>query len=128
MVLISAARYKPIRSASDLEDQTILVFNSGCCYREKLENWLNSEGIRPIKRMEFNTLDGIFGCVKAGLGVALVSRSVAQEYSYEEIRFHSVPVDYSRATTVFIQRNNTQQTPALTSFSELAKNKYKNLL
>ncbi|QKG85961.1 hypothetical protein GXN76_07940 [Kroppenstedtia pulmonis] len=99
----------------------MIIFNTGCYYRLKLEKWLTAEGIRPIKRMEFSTLDGMFGCVKAGLGVALVSRSIAEEYSHEEIRIHSVLVDNSRATTVFIQRNDIQQTPALRSFIERTK-------
>lgn len=121
LVLISASHYPSIQSASDLENQTILVFNTGCCYRAKLEKWLSAEGVRPIRRMEFSTLDGMFGCVKAGLGVALASRSIAQGYSHEEIRIHSLPVDNSRATTVFIQRNDIQQTPALRIFIELTK-------
>ncbi|MBA4493796.1 LysR family transcriptional regulator [Paenactinomyces guangxiensis] len=119
LVLISSPHHGPISSASDLQDQTILVFNTGCCYRAILENWLRAEGVRPVKRMEFSTLDGLIGCVKAGLGVALVSRLVAQEYRRGETRLHSVPSDYSRATTVFIQRNDVQQTPALAHFIKL---------
>ncbi|WP_141201599.1 LysR family transcriptional regulator [Paludifilum halophilum] len=120
LVLISASD-QVIQSADDLGKQTILVFDSGCCYRSKLEQWFRDEGIRPIKRMELNTLDGLFGCVKAGLGVALVSRSVAREYNRRQMILHSVPREYRYAATVYIQRDDIQRTPALVHFLNLMK-------
>ncbi|MBH8605562.1 LysR family transcriptional regulator [Thermoactinomyces sp. CICC 10522] len=119
LVLITAPHHEQIRSAGDLQDQTILVYNAGCCYRAKLEEWLRAEGIRPVKRMEFSTLDGLLGCVKAGLGVALVAHSFAREDRSGQIKLHSMPDAYKHATTFFIRRNDMQPTPALTHFMEL---------
>lgn len=117
LVLISSIHQEPIRTPSDLQDLTLLVFHTGCYYRSLLEQWLRLEGIRPIKRMELGTLDGLLGCVRAGLGVALVSRSVAQ--NSKQIKLHPLPDDYRYATTVYIQRNDIQQTAAITHFMDL---------
>ena len=47
-----------------------LVFKSGCSYRLRLEGILAAQGLVHVRRMEFGTLDGIIGCVEAGMGVA----------------------------------------------------------
>ena len=47
----------------------MITFRHGCSYRAILEHWLHEEGVRPQNRMELGTLDGIIGCVAAGLGI-----------------------------------------------------------
>ncbi|WP_206919928.1 LysR substrate-binding domain-containing protein [Alicyclobacillus suci] len=85
----------------------------------QLEKWLNDEGIFPKNVMEFGTLDGIVGCVSAGLGVSLIPKSVVQHFSYSDnIAYYPIPEKYRFVKTVFIRRKDALVTPALRRFVE----------
>ncbi|SDW80608.1 DNA-binding transcriptional regulator, LysR family [Marininema mesophilum] len=122
LVLISSPHHPPIHSARDLQHETLLVFDVGCSYRSRLEQWLSDEKAHSVKRMELSTLEGLFRCVESGFGVALVTRSVAQEYKRGEIKLHPLSTDYHQSTTVFIQRKDRYQSPALSRLVELMEN------
>ncbi|MBT2616255.1 hypothetical protein J7I96_12480 [Bacillus sp. ISL-78] len=51
-----------------------------CAYREKFEQWLYQEKMIPNKIMEFGTIDGIIGCVAAGLGISMLPQSVITKH------------------------------------------------
>ncbi|SFS90149.1 LysR family transcriptional regulator [Marininema halotolerans] len=124
LVLISSSDYHSIRNAKDLENQTILVFNKGCYHRFLLENWLKDENIHSFKKIEFDTIEGIIGCVQAGLGIAIVSQSIAQKYSHWQIKSHPIPSKYNRVLINLIQRKDNQLSLALSNFTKMAEEKY----
>ncbi len=116
-------KYAPtIHTIQDLQQHTVLVFRPGCTYRNKLETWLRNEGVLPIKKMEFGTIEGMLGCVKAGLGVALVSKQLALQFKEERtMHFYSIPNKEERVTTVFIRRHDVHCSHALTKFLHVTK-------
>jgi DNA-binding transcriptional LysR family regulator len=68
---------------------TILVFRTGCTYRQKLEQILTEMGWPCGSRLEMGTLDGIIGCVAADMGVTLLPRAVAERANLKgSIRSH----------------------------------------
>ncbi|WP_242144309.1 MULTISPECIES: LysR family transcriptional regulator [unclassified Bacillus cereus group] len=100
--------------------QSFIVFQSGCFYRKVLEEWLLSEGIVPKKVMELNSLDGIIGCVKAGLGVSMLPREVAEQFDGNKELVHTPLVSENRfIPTYFIYRKDSVKTAALCKFIEL---------
>src|SRR5262249_41066579 len=54
----------------------IVVLRAGCSYRQMLEALLARRGITVSRRLEFGTLEAIFGCVAAGLGITLLPRAL----------------------------------------------------
>ena len=54
----------------------IVVFRAGCSYRAQLEAVLAERGVVGVRRIEFGTLEGILGCVAAGIGVTMLPRGV----------------------------------------------------
>lgn len=121
LVLISNQDHPKIHSLHDLKKNTILVFKSGCTYRRKLEAWVQEEGV-VVRKVEFGTIEGMIGCVKAGLGVALVSKLIAKQLNTDfKIQFHSVPNAYRYVSTVFIRRNDIPMSNALQRFIETTK-------
>ncbi|WP_416828444.1 LysR family transcriptional regulator [Ectobacillus polymachus] len=123
LVLITDLSQPTLKSIKDLKTQTILVFRSGCTYRAKLECWLREEGILPEKKISFGTIEGILGCVKAGLGVALVSKKVGEQLENEGIvKCYPVPDKYKFVTTVFIRRHDVPVSNVLKKFLETTKN------
>lgn len=64
-MLITDTVHPPIASSiKEIQTRTLLVFHSGCAYREKIEQGLYQEKMIPNKKMEFGTIDGIIGCVQ----------------------------------------------------------------
>jgi len=124
LVLISNQEHPQVHTLKDLKKNTILVFKHGCTYRRKLESWVQEEGV-SVRKVEFGTIEGMIGCVKAGLGVALVSKLIAQQLNTDnKLKFHSVPEEYRFVTTVFIRRHDIPMTNALQKFIEITKQRF----
>lgn len=128
LALITDTIHPPLSSIKDLQTRTLLVFRSGCSYRAKLEQWLHQEGVIPNKIMEYGTLEGIIGCVSAGLGVSMLPRSVVEKHVQSgTLRQHLLPNPYRKVNTVFIYRKDTYIPTSLLKFIELLSNQ-KNIL
>ncbi|MCA1292880.1 LysR family transcriptional regulator [Paenibacillus sp. alder61] len=97
-----------------------LVYSKGCSYREILEGWQHSRGIRQLKTMEFGTLEAILGGVSSGLGISLVPRVVAEmPGNAGSLRIHEVPEALRRMKTELIYRKDAYMTPALRALLKL---------
>lgn len=102
---------------NDIKKQTIIVFQSGCFYRKVLEDWLRSEGIIPTHTMELNTLEGIVGCVKAGLGISMLTKTVMEQLDpHKELVQYPLPINDGNITTKFIYHKNIVKTAAFEAF------------
>jgi len=92
----------------------VLVFKPGCFYRQKLEAYLAHAGAGPLNEMEFGTLDGIIGCVSAGLGITLLPRSVIEASGRRrQVRIHELPRAAARVETLFITHKSQIVSSAL---------------
>lgn len=81
----------------------LLVFKVGCHYRQRLERYLGDEGVGMLSPMEFGTLDGIIGCVAAGLGISMLPRSVVERsVRGKEVSIHQLPKPYRYVETQFV--------------------------
>ncbi|WP_411384026.1 LysR substrate-binding domain-containing protein [Pseudomonas sp. L7] len=123
LVLVSSDQFDSLDTLmARMPSQTVLVFRSGCFYRSTLENWFYRMGLVPNQIMEMGSLDGILTCVSAGMGVTLLPKSVTQNCSVRHaIRCHELPAEFSRVSTVFIRRQDSLPTSAMSAFMELAQ-------
>jgi DNA-binding transcriptional LysR family regulator len=97
----------------------VLVFRAGCSYRRRLEAFLADRGLVHVRRMEFGTLDGILGCVAAGMGVTLIPRVVAEPARRAgRVSVHGLPDGAGRAETVLVHRGDGQPSVAFARFAE----------
>lgn len=118
LVLVTARR------VADLEpelhgpgEHRILVLRSGCSYRRRLENLLLTRGATGVRILEFGTLEGILGCVGAGMGITLLPAAVVESHVHRGfVRAHELPEQEARAETVFVHRADTPTSPARTRF------------
>jgi len=100
----------------------IVVFRSGCSYRARLETLLTTRGVVGVRRLEFGTLDGIIGCVAAGIGVTLLPRAVASKAEAEgRVALHALPPDEARVETALVRRRDAFVSTALSRFIETAR-------
>lgn len=99
----------------------VVVFRAGCSYRRLLEELLARHGASSPRLLEFGTLDGIIGCVAAGLGVTLLPRAaVVAARRGANVTIHALPAAQSRVATVFISRSDAYKSQALQSFIDCA--------
>jgi DNA-binding transcriptional LysR family regulator len=92
----------------------VLVFKSGCHYRQQLERYLSTEGMDVLTEMEFGTIEGIIGCVGAGLGISLLPRSVIERSGHrEQVRIHPLAKEVSRSEIVFVTHRMQVRSSAL---------------
>ncbi|SEO94443.1 DNA-binding transcriptional regulator, LysR family [Methylobacterium sp. UNC300MFChir4.1] len=100
-------------------DAKVLVFRAGCSYRRRLEAFLARQGLVHVRRMEFGTLDGILGCVAAGLGVTLVPRAVAEPaHRAGRVSVHPVPDGDGHVPTLLVHRADDRPSAAFARFAE----------
>src|SRR5262249_17825142 len=126
LVLLTAKRWKSLaalRAGTPASGPTILVFRTGCSYRQRLEQLMSELGWPSAARLEFGTLDGIVGCVAAGMGVTLLPRAVVERSELSgAVRVHTLRSEQRRIDTLFIHRRTIHESCALRSFLSCLKN------
>jgi DNA-binding transcriptional LysR family regulator len=118
LVLVSSPEYKSVPSAlAEGKIPKVFVFRVGCSYRQKLERFLAGRGLTLVNQLEMGTLEGIIGCVSAGLGITMMPFSVVESYvKRQEVAVHRLSPADARIETVFITRRDLVRSPALEEF------------
>src|SRR5689334_1616530 len=117
LVLVTARPIKnlaELRAATPESGPTALVFRTGCTYRQRLEQVLTEFGWPSAIRFELGTLDGMVGCVAAGMGVTLLPRAVVGRN--DGVSVHALTPAQSRVETLFITRRAAHDYSALRGF------------
>lgn len=116
------ASERAVTSLELLDVPTLLVFPQGCSYRTVLEKWLHTIGRTPYNVVEFGTIEGILGCVTAGLGIAMFPFSVIKNLNYlDKLRVHRLPKEYARVPTLFIRKKDAAPTKSMDAFLDIIR-------
>lgn len=103
-----------------LSNFTILVFRAGCSYRAQLELWHRNTCKLPYQVMEFGSIEGILGCIAAGMGVSFLPRSVVEKkHIQKNCSLHSISEEFGHMTTWFVRRRNENPSKALQAFRDM---------
>lgn len=106
-----------LRAGTPASGPTALVFRTGCTYRQRLEQIFTDFGWPTAARFELGTLDGMIGCVAAGMGVTLLPRAVVEHSDLiKDISLHTLKPAYARVETLFIHRRAAHPSSALAAF------------
>jgi DNA-binding transcriptional LysR family regulator len=117
LVILAAPGLKSIEAATQGGIARIVVLRAGCSYRQRLEGLLARRGIAVPRLMEFGTLEAIFGCVSAGLGITLLPRAlIGPVWHAGRVSLHRLPAAEAMVTTVFIHRREAYLSSALRAF------------
>ena len=122
LVLLAAPQFKSLRAAIANRDSRVVVLRSGCSYRQRLEGFLAKRGVQAPRLLEFGTLEAIFKCVAAGLGITLLPRSVAERMGGQcEVSIHALPRSEAQVETLFVRRRNSFSSSAVVAFLQCAR-------
>jgi DNA-binding transcriptional LysR family regulator len=117
LVMLTAPGVASLDVVLDAGEVRLVVLRAGCTYRQMLEGWLARRGIVVQRQLEFGTLETIFGCVGAGLGITLLPRALVGEVCrVGRVGVHALPPQDAMAETLFVRRRNGFTSSALQAF------------
>ncbi len=106
----------------DLTGQTLLLTESGCGYRAKLDRVLALQSVRPGNITEFSSVEAMKECVRVGMGLALlpaivVSREVRSQH-FKALRWAGPSLDIQ---THILWHKDKWISPAMAAFLEIVQ-------
>lgn len=105
-----------------LRDPVLLAFRTGCSYRARAEEWLRRTGSPDFRVVELGTLEGILGCVAAGMGLAVLPRAVVERPPHRgRFRIHRLPEAIAAAPTCLVRRKGAHPTRAVTALGDILR-------
>lgn len=110
LVVVADAGHAPIASPRDVKKPTLLAFHPGCPHRARLERWFAKEGAITDRVVELSSYHAILGCAVAGMGVALMPKSVLESYAERRrLSVHPLKGEFRSARTLLISRKDMPQ-------------------
>ncbi|QDQ02733.1 hypothetical protein FOH38_21030 [Lysinibacillus fusiformis] len=124
----SAVLQKDVLSAQQCANETLLITENGCSYRNQLESYLQQEGVYPAQMIEFASIEAIKQCVMAGLGISFLPRMVVEK-ELENTRLKELPttMELARIFTDIAWHKDKHISPYLADFIDIAINRYKGI-
>ena len=124
LVIVTARSVRRLDDILGRRELKIVVFRTGCSYRQRLESILAMRGVVGIRCLQFATLDGILGCVGADVGLTLLPKGiVAAAKDQGRIAVHEISSADAWVDTVFIRRHDAYASSALVAFLDLARDR-----
>jgi DNA-binding transcriptional LysR family regulator len=105
LVIIAAANHPPIKSPQDVNGRSVLAFEAGCPYRQRLDDWFARSSEMSDRVIEMSSYHAMLGCTVAGMGISLVPKMVLKTFPDAKLlSIHPLPPGLKIAPTVLIQR------------------------
>jgi DNA-binding transcriptional LysR family regulator len=117
LALLTAPSIDSLDALTARGNVRIVVLRAGCSYRQRLEELLARRGIAAARVLEFGTVEALFGCVAANLGVTLLPRAmIGPVWQEGRVAVHALPPADAMVETVFVRRQDAYPSSALTAF------------
>jgi DNA-binding transcriptional LysR family regulator len=117
LTLLTAPAVSSLDELAEHSDLRIVVLRRGCSYRQRLEEVLVRRGIPAPRILEFGTLEAVFACVAAGLGVTLLpSALIGPVWHHGKVVPHALEPRDAFVETIFVRRRDGYFTSTLAAF------------
>lgn len=118
LVIVTAADHPPVGKAGSVP-RTMIAFERGCPHRGRLEDWYAARGEMPERTIELGSYHSMLGCVAAGMGAALLPRSVLTTFPESgRLSVHALSPSENRAVTILIWRKGADS-PKIEALKQL---------
>ena len=108
-IVIVTSRDHPFAGEAGAPPATILVFETGCPHRRRLSEWYESRGDVPERIIELGSYHAMLGCVLAGMGAALLPKSVIETFPQSGLlNIHELPRGSRHLTTHLVWRKGVR--------------------
>ncbi len=120
-LVMVARKGHPAINARNPPPQTIIAFEHGCPHRARLEKWYERRGDMPRHTIQLSSYHAMLGCVVAGMGVALLPKSVLTGFpERHRVSEHKLPKGLNRAATLLIWRRGAGS-PKIEALAEVIR-------
>ncbi|XWN30552.1 MAG: LysR substrate-binding domain-containing protein [Devosia sp.] len=107
-VIVTSFDHPPIGDGGAVP-KTMIVFEHGCPHRRRLEDWYAQRKNLPERTIELGSYHAMLGCVLAGMGAALVPRSVISTFpESKRLRVTPLPEGHNKIRTMMIWPKNVK--------------------
>lgn len=104
-LVLVAKRDHPTITLNQPPPDTVIVFEQGCPHRMRLDRWYEKSGHLPRQTVQIGSYHALLGCVAAGMGVALVPKSVLETFpNRDQTSTHDLPKGLDRFATLLVWR------------------------
>ena len=81
------------------------MFEHGCPHRKRLEDWYAARQEVPERIIELRSYHAMLACVAAGMGAAMLSKSVLKTFpENERLRLHPLPAAKRKMRVLLLWR------------------------
>lgn len=123
LVLVGPKPLDQFPTPERLLETAFIAFRQGCSYRQRIELLLSSCDVTATRIFEFGSIDGILGCVAAGMGYALMPLSTVEAHRQRfNIDYIELPPAIAELDTYFVTSEPEAWTPALARFVDILGN------
>jgi DNA-binding transcriptional LysR family regulator len=99
---------------------TAFVFGRVCSYRQRFEDWLESEGIVPGRIVEISSCYSMLACVAAGAGISMIPESLLETLpGATRVQAHEMPGRLGSAETWLMWRRDCRSANLKAFIAEL---------
>jgi DNA-binding transcriptional LysR family regulator len=117
-VVVASKTHPPIGPGRAVP-KTMIVFENGCPHRRRLEDWYARHGEMPDRVVELGSYHAMLGCVIAGMGAALLPRSVLDTFpEAKRLKVYPLAGEVEPLRTLLIWRKDAV-TPKVRALAEL---------
>lgn len=109
----------PGKEPFDFTAASLVAFRTGCAYRRIAEAWMREQGGAPRRAVELGSYHAILACVAAGVGCAIVPRSLLAIYPQRGLlRTRVLPRALAAQPTWMVTRK-LSPSPCVAAFCDL---------
>lgn len=116
LVIVTAA-VKELPWTGGVEELGMLLFRTGCTYRARFETWWIRHALPRPRVLELGSIDALMHLAAAGIGIALVPKSVATSaVAAGRLRMHAIDPDLTKVAIYAVTCSRRSLSSAASAF------------
>jgi DNA-binding transcriptional LysR family regulator len=120
LVILTPQTVTEINNDFKASHPTAFMFGTICSYRQRFEDWLDSEGLVPGRIVEISSYYSMLACVAAGGGICMMPKSLLETLpGASRVQAHEIPGALGTAETWLMWRRDCRSANLKAFITEL---------
>lgn len=120
IVAVAPRKFKSLNMILKEPQIKAIVFDQGCFFRARLENWLMTKDVANFHKTVMNSIEGVVNFIESGIGFSFLPHEIISTfYSERKINTFSLPTEIGAVKTVLIYRKDNLSSPVLKALISL---------
>lgn len=120
IVVVTPLKFKSLDKLLEEAKLRAIVFDQGCFFRERLENWLLTKKITNYHKTVMNSIEGVVNFIESGIGFSFLPEEIISTfYRDRKLKTFTLPTEIGAIKTVLIYRKDNLSSPVLKALISL---------